>query len=144
MNIKIFLALCASVLFLLSVPGVYAQGIIDPLNTGDMASPIKNVGQGYELLVTIVQWMYTIFFVVAVLFILLAAYNFIIGGSGGQNEAKIKTAKSQLKYAVIAIAIALVASGMAALIKGFLENPSDGAQPAQPNQSVNSSAPSFL
>ena len=69
------------------------------------------------ILVTIVQWIYTIFFIIAVLFFLLAAYNFILGGS---DEKKIATAKNQLKYGVIAIVVALLSVGAAYAIDTFL------------------------
>jgi len=52
-----------------------------------------------------------------VFFILLAAYNFVWGGS---DEKRLVTAKSQLKYAVIAIVVALMASGISIIIDNFL------------------------
>jgi hypothetical protein len=52
-----------------------------------------------------------------VLFILFAAYNFV---QGGANPEKVKVAKTQLKYAVIAIVVALVASGASWIIAQFL------------------------
>ncbi|HPW34502.1 MAG TPA: pilin [Candidatus Paceibacterota bacterium] len=70
-----------------------------------------------DILANIVKWLYTIFFIVAVLFILIAAYNFMQGGS---NPKAVETAKSQLKYAVIAIVVALVASGVSLMIELFL------------------------
>lgn len=107
-----------------------AQGIIDPLNQGDMQSPIQSVDDGTNLFITIVQWVYTIFFIVAVLFILIAAYNFIIGGS---DEDKVKLAKNQIKYAVIAIVVALIASSLSLIVKNFLESPGGSGGTTTPN-----------
>jgi heme/copper-type cytochrome/quinol oxidase subunit 2 len=87
------------------------------LNPIGIESPIQSVTQATSIFVTIVQWIYTIFYIVAVLFILIAAYNFLLGGS---DESKIKTAKAQLKYAVIAIVIALISTGVAKIIDNFL------------------------
>ncbi|MFA6136188.1 MAG: hypothetical protein WC705_02420 [Candidatus Paceibacterota bacterium] len=67
----------------------------------------------------IIRWIYTIFFIVAVLFILLSAYNFIQGGS---NDAKVKIARAQLKYAVIAIVVAILGAGIPIIIDNFLRS----------------------
>lgn len=93
--------------------------VIAPFNTGNMQSPVDSTAKAYSLLISIVKWVYTIFFVIAVLFILLAAYNFILGG---KDEAKVKLAKNQIKYAVIAIAIALISAGITSLVNNVLEN----------------------
>jgi heme/copper-type cytochrome/quinol oxidase subunit 2 len=126
------LASVAIFLFLIAAPlNAFAadDSKIAPLNNQGMESPINDTSDAYDLLVTVVRWVYTIFFIVAVLFILLAAYNFIIGGT---NETKVKTAKAQLKWAVVAIAIALVSAGAATLINNFLEDPSGGTQDPAP------------
>jgi ATP/ADP translocase len=92
---------------------------IAPFNEGNTKSPIKNVEEIKDIFINIVKWVYTIFYIVAVLFILIAAYNFLLGGS---DESKIKTAKAQLKYAVIAIAIALISTGVATIANNFLKD----------------------
>ena len=79
----------------------------------------KSVSDLSTLLGAVIKWVYTIFFVVAVLFILVAAYNFIRGGT---NPKAIETAKAQLKYAVIAIVIALLATAVSVIIEAFLKN----------------------
>lgn len=94
-------------------------GYVNPFAQTDVASPITGVSQIWYLLLNVVKWIYTGFFVVAVLFILLSAYNFI---QGGANPEKVKEAKSQLKYAVIAIVVALVASGISWIIAQFLSS----------------------
>jgi hypothetical protein len=109
-------ALSPSALSVLAIaPGAGPSVVQSELNIGDQS--IRSVSQLYLILLNIIRWVYTAFFIVAVLFILLAAYNFIQGGS---NPEKVKTAKSQLKYAVIAIVVALVASGAALVIDRFL------------------------
>ncbi len=52
--------------------------------------------------ITSFQWIYTIIFFVALIFILLAAFNFLTGRG---NEKKIRTAKKQLRCGVIGIVI---------------------------------------
>lgn len=71
------------------------------------------------IFITIVQWVYTIFFIVAVFFFLLAAYNFVLGGS---DEKRIETAKSQLKWGVVGIVVALLSVGVSYAVDTFLRN----------------------
>ena len=63
------------------------------------------IGEGVSVFVKIVQWIYTILFIVAVLFILISAYYFIT--SKGDTE-KTGKAKQMLIYAVIGIVVALL------------------------------------
>jgi hypothetical protein len=111
--------LIAVLLFVCVAPAAFA-GTIDPLNEGAYTAPGSLTSKsGVEgLVVALVRWVYTIFFVLAVFFILLAAYNFLQGGS---NEAKVKTAKAQLKWAVIAIAIALLSTAASLIINSVFQ-----------------------
>jgi hypothetical protein len=94
-----------------------AKPDIAPFNTDTTKSPIQSAEGVLDILLNVIKWVYTAFFIIAVLFILLAAYNFI---RGGDNPEAVKTAKAQLKYAVIAIVIALLASGASVIIGMFL------------------------
>lgn len=76
--------------------------------------PITTPSGIFNILKTIVQWTYTIFFVVAVLFILIAAFNFLTAQG---DPTKINSAKNQILWACVAIAIALIAVGAAKLSK---------------------------
>jgi len=80
-------------------------------------SPVKDVTTIQQIFINIIGWIYTVFFAVAVLFILLAAYNFVTSSG---SEDKVSLAKNQLKYAVIAIVVALVASGVSVVVERFL------------------------
>jgi len=93
---------------------------------GDMAkdSPVRSFEDIYRILATIVKYVYEVFFVVAVLFILIAAFNFLF--ARGDPE-RIKSARSQILYAVIAIVIALLSVGAEAIIKDLLGK---GASPS--------------
>jgi hypothetical protein len=95
-------------------------GVVDPFGSNaNMKSPVTNIETDLinGKLITAIKWTYTIFFIVAVFFFLLAAYNFLLGGS---NEERVKTAKNQLTYGVIAIVVALIASGISLIIFTFL------------------------
>lgn len=113
--------------------------VVNPFeNDPDMQSPITTVGDQSSgvigLLVTSIKWMYTLFFVVAVAMILLAAYNFVRGGS---NEKLVETAKKQLKWAVVAIAVALVATGVSLVVQDFLVT---GGESSSSNQTPSPTA----
>ena len=97
-------------------PGSGAPSAITPF-AGEFETPIAGESGIRTAVANIVKWLYTMFFIVAILFILLAAYNFIAGAG---DENRLKKAKDQLKYAVIAIVVALVASGVSIVIKSFL------------------------
>lgn len=116
---KILRPLGISFFAFLIAPTVFAVDI-SPFNSGSTKSPIQNVDEVFGpsgLFVTAVKWVYTIFFIVAVLFMLLAAYDFLRGGS---NPERIKIGKARMKYAIIAIVIALIASGIRFIIVDIL------------------------
>ncbi len=83
----------------------------------EFGTPITDVGGGVEILLEIVKWIYTIFFLLAIIFILMSAYNFV---SGGDNADKIKKAKSQLKWAIIGIGLGLISASISLLVSNFL------------------------
>lgn len=62
-------------------------------------------------------WMWRIFLIVAVIMILYSAYLFLFAGG---NSETLDKAKKQLKYAVIAIIVALLAGGAVKLIQSIL------------------------
>jgi len=80
-------------------------------------SPIKEPSDIFRILAKVVQYIYTIFFIVAVIFIIVAAFNFLTAGG---NPEKIKSSRSQITWALVAIAIALISVGAAQIIKAFV------------------------
>ncbi len=90
------------------IPGVSQVG---PTTVGGLVDVLRNV----------VRWVYIIFFVIAVMFILFAAFNYLT--AGGEAE-KVTKAKNQLIYAVVAIVVALLAVGFETIIRNFLAAPS--------------------
>ena len=73
-----------------------------------------------NLLEKAVQWMYQIFFILAVLFILVAAFTYLRAGG---DPAQVKKAQTMLKNAVIAIVIALISTAAALIIQNFIKTP---------------------
>lgn len=81
---------------------------------------INNPQQIFTVLSKIVRWTYTIFFVVAVFFILLAAFNFLTAQG---DSAKIQEARNQILWAIVAVVIAMISVGAAQIIKNFIQQP---------------------
>ncbi len=80
-------------------------------------SPIKSAGDVENWLVGITKWGFWVFFILAVGFILLAAYKYLMAKD---NETEVKKATASLKNAVIAIAIALVSAGVSSIVDSIL------------------------
>ncbi len=127
MNIRKNL-LAASVFYLIVFPPLIAAAVdIKPgtvPTAGEMGfpeeSPVKDVPGVESVVKGVVQVAYTVFFVIATLFILFAAYNYLTAQS---NAEKISAAHKQLIYAGIAIAIALLAISASTIIGNFLGKP---------------------
>ncbi len=90
-------------------------------DVGITPSSVQNVSDLVDIIIRIVQWTYLIFFTLAVLFIILAAFTYLTAAA---EPEKIKKAKSQIIYAVIAIAIALLAISFETIISKFIEDSS--------------------
>ena len=58
------------------------------------------------------------FWILTVGFVIYAAYLFL---SAGEDEDKVKTAKSMVKYALIAAAVALLSTGIDTIVSNFLQ-----------------------
>ena len=76
------------------------------INTG-------NVG-GY--MANLINWVFFGFIILAVIFILLAAFSYLTAGG---DEEKISKAKNELIYAIIAIIIAVLAKTIVSLVVGI-------------------------
>ena len=101
-------------------------------------SPITAPEGFLTVIASVVKWTYAVFFIITVMFVLFAAFNYL---TGGDDAEKIKSAHQQIMYAAIAVAVALLAVGFSLIIKRFL-NPSGGGSGGAPtiqqqNPSVN-------
>lgn len=79
--------------------------------------PISTVQQIYGILKKAVQYTYVAFFFVAIFFILLAAYNFLFARGDPQ---KIKNARNEILWAIVAIVIALLSVAAASIVQSFI------------------------
>jgi len=67
-----------------------------------------------DMLNKIADWIFTIFLAVAVIFIILAAIKFLTSGG---DPGKVQSARDSLLYALIGVAVALLAKGLVALVR---------------------------
>jgi len=65
----------------------------------------------------ITNWIFFIFFALAVIFVVFAAFNFLTAAG---DPDKAKSARNQLTYAIIAIAVALIARVVPVLVRAIL------------------------
>jgi hypothetical protein len=87
------------------IPGIQPTG---PTTVGGLVDVLRNV----------VRWIYILFFIIAVMFILFAAFSYLTAGGDPEQVSK---AKSRIIYAAIAIAVALLAVGFEVIIRNFLQ-----------------------
>ncbi len=96
-------------LIILFLP-LFAWGTEEPL--------LKTTQDVLNLIAGIRNWLYAIFLVAAVISFLVAAFYFITATG---SEEKINKGKSMLKYGIYGVAVALLAGGMAELVRSVLE-----------------------
>lgn len=118
MNSKIkSVVLSVSLIGLLAVSSLaFAQPQVNIPGT-ENSSNITTANGLLDVVKRLIGWVYVVFFVLAVLFILMAAFTYL--GAAGDEE-KIKKAKNQIIYAAVAIVVALLAVGFSSIIGNFL------------------------
>lgn len=100
------------------------QGIQCPINPSDTIGPDYFVG----LINTVANWLFTILLILAVVFIVMAAYKYLF--SSGDGEA-VEAAHKMLLYAAVAVAVALLSRGFVYVIRNVVQ----GSNVAQPGAS---------
>lgn len=80
-------------------------------------SPVNSPADAINILCTIAGWMFTFLIVLAIIFVIYAALNYLT--AGGETE-KVTKANHMLIYAVVAIVVGLLAKGAPALIGGIV------------------------
>lgn len=108
---KIALPLAAAVA-LVAMP-LLSLAAVEDLPTGP-----RSIEEIIDILERLLNWMFTLLMIVAVMFILYAAFIYLT--AGGDPE-KVKTASNQLIYAAVAIAVALVAQGIRFIVEQLVQ-----------------------
>lgn len=77
-------------------------------------APVRGIEDVIRILNTVVNWIFTILLIVAVIYIFMAAFSYL--GSGG-DAVKVATAQTKLIYALVAIGVALIARGLEFIVR---------------------------
>lgn len=101
----------------LALVGVLASPLLALAQAQLPPSPITDVAGVERLITRIFNLLRNLFFVIAAFFILWAGWTYL---QAGGDPTKIEEAKNRLLYAVVAIAVAVVATGVVPLVRGFL------------------------
>jgi hypothetical protein len=103
---------------------VFAQGASVSERLGRPPAPIETLGEARDFTVgTFVNWMIGVFWILAVGFVIWAAFLYL---SAGGNEDRVLEAKKRLLYAVIAAIIALLSTGIGIITENLLRGSSSG------------------
>ncbi len=89
-------------------------------------APVTTITTGQGLINTVnglTNWIFIVLMLFAVVFILLAAFSYLT--AQGDDE-KIKTAKNQLIYAIVAIVIGALAKTIVAVVANVVGAPGAG------------------
>mgnify|MGYP001584484009 FL=1 len=93
-----------------------AESIMNIVNAQTQTS-VQTLGDVQGIIQDIVGWAQVFFYVIAALFILYGAWDYL--NSGGEPE-KTKKAKERILYSLVAIAIAVVAGGVVRMVESFI------------------------
>jgi len=105
------------IIFSLAVISLLVAPVMLYAAPGDTpATPLRDI-QGVKTLADkLVAWVQWILFAVAAVFFVLAAFTYLTAGGDAEKTGK---AKKQITGAVIALIIALLATGITAIINNF-------------------------
>ena len=81
------------------------------------ANTPKDFGSLIGVIVEISRWMFGILMALSIVFILYAAFLYVISQG---NEDRIKMAKTILIYAVVGLVVAVLAGGVSVVIQDFI------------------------
>ncbi len=117
----LYIASILSILILNIVPVAGLINSADAQYTGLQGTPQSyGLPQWMERVNMIIRWIYTIFLVVAVVFVLIAAFQYLT--SGGDKD-KVKKANNMLMYAAISIVIAILAFSITKIVGSLVGEP---------------------
>ncbi len=95
---------------------VYAQAF-PPTELQLPTSPIQTTSEFVTLVQAITNWIFAFFALLAVVFVLLAGWQFV---SSSGEPAVVSQARMKLIYAAIGIGVALLAQGVVPVVKNIV------------------------
>lgn len=104
-------------IFSVITPALALTENIPGVGSSQRVSNVTSFTNIFNIFLGAVGWIYRIFFIVAAVFIIIAAFNYLT--AQGDPE-KVGKAKSMIIYAVIAIVVALLAFSIDQIVATFL------------------------
>lgn len=95
----------------------FALSVVGILSAHAAASPINSANDIVNVLLKIGRWVSALFWAAAVIAVFYAGFLYL---TASDNPERVKKAHKQLLYAIIAIAVALMAYGFPTLIRDIL------------------------
>lgn len=120
-SMKKILSIAAILSFaaVLAVPVLVVGDVVpvEPSNTLPTTNLPDTKAEIEATLNAIVNWVFAIMVVVGVIFVVLAAFQFVTGGG---DPAKVAEARQKLIWAVLGFAVAVLARAILPLVKSLL------------------------
>jgi len=113
---KIIRKIGITAIILVSTIGVLGAAPVQGAPVAVPTAEIRDIGQVFNLLGTISGWLFRFFFAIAVLFLLWGAFEYLTKSTGDKAEGGKKT----IKFALIAIIIAIVAGSIPMFLQSIL------------------------
>lgn len=114
---KIILSSAVALAVGLTFSSVAMAGITPETPTQTIPAGPQTGQELITLLQVVTDWIFVIFLIVAVIFIILAAFQFLTGGG---DPAAIAQARTKLIYAAVAIAVAVASRGLVAVVTNIV------------------------
>lgn len=123
----ILLIILTGFIVLTANAAIEAGKIPNATDLGLPDSPVKDASGLLGIVKNILTWTYWLTLTASILFIIFAAFNYLT--AAGDTE-KVKTAHKQIIYAVIAIAITLIAIGAVSIVNDLIQSGSSSGIPS--------------
>ena len=103
-----------SLIGLLLMPTILLAAVTE---TPPIVPPVQSLQNIVDIMDKVANWIFAIVFALAIIFILASAFQFLTAAG---NPEKITSARQILIYALVAVAVAVVAWGLPKLVKLLL------------------------
>lgn len=117
LNMKNLKTIISSAIATFMFSGVVRAQSNPPPGSVTNSTGITSLQQILNIVYSLAFWFQAFFFAIAIIYIILAAIAYL--QSGGDVE-KVTEAKNKLVYAIVAIAIAVLAFAMRSIVANFL------------------------
>lgn len=106
-----------TVLMLSAVMSNFAMAVPTDIIPQELPTIVKDTGTFLHIVTVAINWVFTIFVILAIIFVILAAFQFITGGGDAKN---IEAARSKLIWAAVGVVVALIARGLPGVIQSIV------------------------